>query len=341
MFHSARLHLTGWYLLLIMGISILFSVAFYTAATSEIQRVMRVQEFREQHPGEDMLRRSPSFFVRISPPRAQDLQETAERLKWTLIFINAGIFFLAGGGGYFLAGRTLKPIQDMVTEQRRFITDASHELRTPITSLRSEIEVGLRQKNLTLPEARALLESNLEEVISLQSLSDNLLQLTQAKPVSHSSDGVVMAESIKGALKIVSPLAIKKQIKLMHTERSGSIKGDSQRIIQLFVILLDNAIKYSPQSSTITITHRRTDRYVRVLVVDQGVGIAKEDLPFIFDRFYRADKSRSRESGGYGLGLAIAKKIAEDYNGSIHFSSTLGKGTTVTVKFPVIAGKNN
>src|SRR5579872_1505707 len=167
MFTSARLHLTAWYLFIIMFISILFSFAFYQIAEDEVSRVVKVRELREQRLNNEFLQ---IHHLPPSLPSVQELNDAQTHLKILLIFINGIIFILAGGGGYFLAGRTLNPIKTMMDKQKRFITDASHEMRTPLTTLRSEIEVGLRDKKLSLKEARGLLESNLEEVMNLQLL---------------------------------------------------------------------------------------------------------------------------------------------------------------------------
>ena len=163
MFHSARLQLTAWYLLIIMLVSIIFSVAFFNLSTREIQRVMRRQQFRQQLQNDTLITPNIGF----SGPTVEDLKESEDRLKLILLLINTGIFVLAGGGGYFLAGRTLRPIQEMVDEQNRFITDASHELRTPLTVLRSELEANLLGNHMSIHEAKKLIKSNLEEVINL------------------------------------------------------------------------------------------------------------------------------------------------------------------------------
>src|SRR5260370_24376310 len=126
MFQSARLKLTAWYLVLIMAISILFSLVLYRGITQEVDRSLRIQQFRiyqAEHPD--------ALFLAPPPPTdPQVFEEASDRIKLILILINLGIFIVAGGAGYFLAGRTLKPIKEMVDEQNRFITDASHELRT-------------------------------------------------------------------------------------------------------------------------------------------------------------------------------------------------------------------
>lgn len=178
MFRSARLKLTAWYLLIIMLISVSFSIGIYNVQIRELERFRRVQPIRAEDLTPNGIR-SRVFVIDQTL-----IDEAEDNLQFTLIIINVGILILAGYSGYFLAGRTLTPIREMVDEQNRFITDASHELRTPITSLRSEIEVTLRDKNLNLKEARELLKSNLEEVNNLQYLSDNLIKLSQNQKIN-------------------------------------------------------------------------------------------------------------------------------------------------------------
>lgn len=332
MFYSARLKLTAWYLLIIMFISILFSIIVYRIAAVEVERSLRAQQFRifrQEHPALGFF---PQFHIEPPPLDLQLLNEEKNRIKLILVFIDVAIFVLAGGAGYFLAGRTLKPIQEMVDEQNRFITDASHELRTPLTALRSEIEVNLRDKNLSLKDAKALLHSNLEEVGNLQVLSDSLLQLTQ---FHFQFETLSLADIIDEAVKKVIPLAKAKQITIEPTRSSSQVKGDKQTLTQLFVIILDNAIKYSPEGKSIRITAEKTDHSILIHITDQGIGVDKKDIPHIFDRFYRADTSRTKDTTpGYGLGLSIAKKIVEEHAGLISVKSSKAIGSTFTVQLP-------
>ncbi len=332
MFQSARLKLTAWYLTRIMAISILFRMVLYRAFTQEVDRSLRVQQFRiYQSENPDTL------FIQPPPPDPQVFQEASNRIKITLVLINFSIFVFAGGAGYFLAGRTLKPIQEMVDEQNRFITDASHELRTPLTALRSEIEVNLRDKKLALQDAKRLLASNLEEVENLQILSDNLLELAQfQKPNDNpQSTTVVLTEIIDDAIRKVNPLAKEKDITIQKQSDNYRLHGDKQSFVQLFVILLENAIKYSQPKTVVTVTASSFERTIQVMITDQGIGIDKKDIPHIFDRFYRADTSRTKQAvSGYGLGLSIAKKIVAIYKGSVNVKSEKGKGTTFTIQLP-------
>lgn len=332
MFTSARFKLTAWYLLIIMIISGLFSVVVYRGLTGEIDRVVRMQEVRNQ-TGEQV---GPFRVVRIIDPEL--IKEAKQRIFYALIVVNGWIFIIAGGAGYFLAGRTLKPIEEMVYEQQRFISDASHELRTPLTALRTEIEVGLRDKTLTIRQARSLLESNLEEVKILQSLSQHLLTLVRYNHTDENSryTSVLVSEATEQAVKTVSALAKKKNMTVTTDVKDVLIKGDKDRLWEVFVILLDNAIKYGLENSTITISSRLSNQFVSLDVRNQGEGIKASNIPYIFDRFYRVDVSRNKKNtSGFGLGLAIAKKIVQEHDGQIKVKSTPGKVTVFTVQLPI------
>jgi len=334
MFHNARIKLTVWYLLIIMLISILFSLEIYTILTRELERGFRTLS----------LRRAEQQLVSPSQPLRPQLLEpnyiqTAEgRIRVNLIYINLIIFGVSGVAGYFLAGRTLKPIKIMLEEQSRFVADASHELKTPLTSLRTEMEVYLRSKKNTVGEANALIKSNLEEINALQTLSDNLLQLAKypkqnGKTIFEKNS---IMEIIAMANKKISSLAKDKKITFVNKIEDATVSGDKQSLLQLFVVLFENAIKYSPQNSTVKIMAQKKDHLIIISVEDNGIGIGKGDLPHIFDRFFRADISRSKVNG-YGLGLSIAKEIVGAHNGSISVKSDLGKGTTFIVQLPLVS----
>lgn len=319
MFHAARIKLTAWYLLIIMLVSISFSVVIFRVLTSELDRFERIERVRIE-------RRFPA------------IDEIKHRLILRLININIFIFAGSALAGYFLAGRTLKPIADMVDEQNRFVTDASHELRTPLTSLKSEIEVNLRDPDLSPVQAKALLKSNLEEVNSLQVLSDGLIRLTQYQK-GHNGLAVTdvsLAGIAREAIRKVTNAAKEKRITVTNGIRNINIQGNQTALTELFVIFLDNAIKYSPKQKTIHLTSRKSDGHIIIDIADQGIGIDEKDIPHLFDRFYRADKSRTKTGvPGYGLGLSIAKQIVEQHHGTIRVHSELKKGTTFSVELPI------
>ncbi|HSX09558.1 MAG TPA: HAMP domain-containing sensor histidine kinase [Candidatus Saccharimonadales bacterium] len=329
MFQSARLKLTAWYLLIIMLVSGTFSIAFYRASTYEIQRVIDRIHYLQSQSNQLMLPTPPTAIITLD-----QLQDVKTRLQIALLIVNGIIFVIAGGAGYFLAGRTLKPIQIMVDEQNQFVSDASHELRTPIATLRAEMEATLLESHLGDKEARALVESNLEELGKLQELANSLLQLAyRSDKTSVPADEVSLDDIIKNAYKKVAPMAKKKHITFTISRISGKIHAEKNSLIEVFVNLFDNAIKYSPNDTEVIVNSTNKKHSSIITVKDHGMGISEKDLPHIFDRFYRADKSRTG-TDGHGLGLSIVKKIVTAYNGSITVNSTLDKGTTFILTFP-------
>src|SRR3989338_4570720 len=333
MFTTARLKLTAWYLLIIMLVSISFSVAMYRILTSELNRVEHLQRLRQERQLSLPLPNDIPSEFRQRLPRAflldpELIEETKNRLKMILLLINGGIFGMSSLAGYFLAGRTLRPIKNMVDEQNRFITDASHELRTPITSLKTEIEVNLRDKKLK-KETKNILESNLEEVNNLQSLSDNLIKLTQYQKTNGNIvfENVSLKEIIDEACRKVANLAKHRKISTHIKIKNIYLQADRQSLTEAFVIFFDNAIKYSRKNTSITLISYTTDHSIVVDIKDEGMGIDKDDIPHLFDRFFRADKSRAKtDVEGFGLGLSIAKQIIDRHNGTISVESEINKG---------------
>jgi signal transduction histidine kinase len=327
-FQAARLRLTAWYLLIIMIVSITFSFAFYIASSYGINRAV---------VGRYLLSTGGSLDHFLLPTALRNgLEDFKIQLRFALAIINGFIFIFAGGAGYFLAGRTLIPIKNMIDEQDRFISDASHELKTPLTALRSEFEVAiLDEKKIRLKEAKRLIKSGLVEIVNLQVLVENLLKLSREikKTDQVQIEEVSLLEVVEMALKKVIPLARQKHITINNLIDDYILKGETRSLTELFIILLDNAIKFSFKNSEIVITSKKSEHHIEIKVNDKGIGIDEKDLPYIFDRFYRADKSRS-EIEGYGLGLSIAKEIVKTHKGIISISSKSGKGTNVTVSLP-------
>jgi signal transduction histidine kinase len=276
--------------------------------------------------------------LQIGPPIFEDpdlIREINQRILTTLIFINLGVLVFSGILGYFLAGKTLTPIKVMLDEQNRFITDASHELKTPLTSLKSAFEVYLRDTGRTKKDADVLVRESVDEVNKLQKLSENLLTLSQFQNNGYIHfETVKLKEILQAAIHRIKPIAMKNKISIKNNDTKLTVYGNKENLTELFVILLDNAIKYSPSNTLVTITTQKTDGKVKVSVSDQGFGISKKDLPSIFDRFFRADNARVKKgAGGYGLGLAIAQKIVRNHNGIINVASTV-KGSTFSVTLP-------
>jgi len=335
MFKNARLKLTAWYLLILMFISVSFSLIIYKGITGEIDRFSQNQRLRIERRFEEN-----NYFPKPPEIRFVDpdlVEEMKNRLALILVIINSGIFFIVGSLSYFLAGKTLRPIQEMVEEQNRFISDASHEFRTPLTALKSSLEVNLRDKNLTVIDAKKVMNESVEDVNNLQKLSDSLLQLAQyEKPkINNHFEKNSLKKIISESLQNIEALAKNRNITIKSIIVDGSLGGDKYGLVDLFVILLDNAIKYSKEGSVISIKTKKTKNSIIVSIIDKGIGIEEKDIPHIFNRFYRSDKARSKKGiDGYGLGLSIAKKIVDQHKGTIEITSKLNKGTTVIVYLP-------
>jgi len=251
-----------------------------------------------------------------------------------LIFLN--LLTLVGGAflSHYLARRTLNPIERALEAQSRFASDASHELRTPLAAIQTENEVALRSKNLTLPRAKELLSSNLEEVMRLRDLSDGLLRLARGDQLH--VQPLWLDDIVTEAVNRVLKTAQLKRVSIEETVPHVQVMGDKDALVQVVVALLDNAIKYSDKKSEVTITSEKGATAHKLAVRDHGTGIPAEQLPHIFDRFYRVDASRTKQTtSGYGLGLAIARHIIEQHKGSIHVKSAPGKGSTFTLTVPV------
>ena len=313
-----------------MVLSLGCSAAIYHFSSNELARNTRrqVSFFDDQLP--------PPDFRSFANLRQNQLIASRQHLKGELAVFN--LLVLVGGGAisYGLARRTLRPIEESHEAQARFAADASHELRTPLTAMQTEIEVGLRSPALTKADAVKLLKSNLEEVAKLKSLSEGLLKLAgQAGHLDLNktiSSKQIVAESVNRVLKSAKA----KKIAIKDSSSSQKITADKPSLVEVLVILLDNAVRYSPAGSQVVITSGKKDDFGFIKIKDQGQGIDPVDLPNIFNRFYRADASRSKnQAEGYGLGLAIAKKIVDSHKGHIDVSSAVGKGSSFTVYLPL------
>ena len=242
-------------------------------------------------------------------------------------------------------GRLISTINDMIgrlqssfDQVKQFSVDASHELRTPLTVMRGELELALRSKQSN-EQYRRILSSTLDEILRMSSIIENLLLLAKGD-VGKSAfmfEEVALAPIIRELHEDGEMLAEKKHISVnLDDVDSLSVMGDSVRLRQLVLNLLDNAVKYTPEHGTISLSLVRENGSAKIVVKDNGIGIPAEDLSKIFDRFYRVEKGRSREMGGTGLGLSIVQWIAETHSGSVSVQSELNKGSIFTVFLPLM-----
>lgn len=334
MFHSAILKLTGWYLLILMTISLIFSVVIYNITSKEIES--RLEQLQSRFERSFVIESyEDNTHNPIYTAFRKDQDERAKgNLLASLFYVNVSILVAGGAGSYVLARRTLQDIEATHEAQSRFTSDASHELRTPLAVMRTELEVALKDSGLTKDELREVLESSLEEVNKLSRLSQMLLQLSKAE-----YDKLEMA---KLNLKDIVAQVVKRQnqpqgrITITSSQNVPAAYGNVASIEELIMILVDNAVKYSPASSTVTVKLSRQNNKACLQISNAGKGIKPDDLPYIFDRFYRGDASRTGGTkAGYGLGLALAKKIVEIHRGGLSATSAVNHTTTFKVVLPV------
>jgi signal transduction histidine kinase len=250
----------------------------------------------------------------------------------------AGIagLLISGVAGYWMAGRTLQPIANALERQRNFASDASHELRTPLTVMLTNAELLTLHPDRRLSEYQDVVADIIAETQRLSRLVADLLTLARADQGSAGlvKEQVDLSEVAAVVARQFVPLATAKGIgfQAMVGPRVF-VDGDRDRLQQLAVILVDNAVRYTRSGGVVMRVEQRGSEAV-LEVWDSGSGIAPEHLPHLFERFYRTDAARSTEEGGTGLGLALARWIAESHQGRIEVTSTLGRGSTFTLHLP-------
>jgi signal transduction histidine kinase len=267
----------------------------------------------------------------------KDLQTAKNRIKINLAVINGIILSFSGIGAYYLAGITLQPIKKALNKQKKFIADASHEFRTPLTVLKTTTEVALKNKALE-DNSREILQSNLEEINYLQKLADKLLRLAnyEKNGTTFQFTQLNLKKIIQQALKRIKPLAEDKNIALKTELENCPIKGNPEKLLEMTLIFLDNAIKYNQTNGSVTVSLSKNKHKAVFRIKDDGIGIAEKDLPQIFNRFYRTDQARSNDKvNGFGLGLSLAKQIINIHQGTISVDSKTDNGTTFTITFPL------
>lgn len=317
-----------------MGISLLFSVVLYQVALSEINA--RIENTQLGLASQSIITLIPQY--NLNDLRELQVHEASARLVSGLIYANLLILVSGGAGCYLLARRSLEPIERAHYAQSRFTSDASHELRTPLAAMKTELEVLLRSPKATKEEMREILESNLEEVNKLTKLSHTLLQLSRVEQKGLPTEKLAIEQVVRDAVKHHKKQGHK--IIVEAPKRALTINGHRDSIEELLSILLDNAIKYSTPKSSIHITLQSAyhGKRAAISITNDGDGIPAEHLPYIFDRFYRADSSRTGgDRSGYGLGLSLAKQIVDIHHATIQATSTPGKTTTFSVVFPTNA----
>lgn len=265
-------------------------------------------------------------------------QNMLSSLLYVVAIGDAVSIVIAVVAGLFLARRALVPIQVSWEKQQQFIADASHELRTPLAAILVNLERLFRYPDHTIEQESEKIMIGMQEARRLTKLVSDLLTLARSdsNELQILKQKLRLDELVLKCTQVFTELAIIKEVELKtEIEQPLEIVGDEERLHQLLVILLDNALKYTSEGGKIYVSCKREGQRVAVMVKDTGIGIPKEDIPFLFDRFFRVDKMRSRQTEGTGLGLSIAKWIVDAHHGKIQVSSEEGVGTSFLLTLPL------
>ena len=259
-----------------------------------------------------------------------------QKSTYAMVVLGIVALLLATVLGHILSGRAMVPLREAYEKQRQFAADASHELRTPLAVVMASADLLENDPSITSPFLKQVIADVRDEVKKMTRLVSDLLLVARSdnKALKLKLQKFDAAELLSQTARLMQPLADKKHIALdIRNCDAHVIQADEQKIKQLMLILVDNAVKYTPDGGEVHVGFEKAPQgHVRFFVQDTGIGIAKEDQRRIFDRFYRVDKARSREMGGNGLGLSIAQEIVNLHQGNIEVASTLGKGTRFTVE---------
>ena len=339
MFTKAHLKLTVFYSLFFFVLFWSFSFGLYiwvehSLGESYISQVKKLHDQTGQNIGE--FDDSKVTVVTIAGEVALD------RLANILVIFNAGLLLIIPITSLFFARRTLAPIKQVHEQQKQFVSDASHELRTPLTIMLGEMGVAL-QKQRSNEYYRQILTSNKEELNRLSLLVENLLFLAREDQNKNYLQFVTVdiTDVVSSVIAHLNSEIKKKRLEIVFKppEENIAVYANASLLTQLFFNLIDNAIKYTQAKGIITISLVKKNKIVEIVVKDTGVGISPAIQEKIFERFYRADSSRSL-SKGYGLGLPICRVIVKRHQGNLTLHSAEGKGSTFAVSLPVVSAKS-
>ena len=277
------------------------------------------------------LRITPTLVLQVARSLEPE-EEALDHLLAVLLLGGAAAIVIATIGGWFLAGKALSPVEVAFERQNVFVADASHELRTPLAVIRANAEF-LQERQPASEEAAEIVS----ETDRLSSLVDSLLAVARGDGTGEAAhDELDLGAVVEGSAASMRSLAAERGVALdVSAAPELRVRGSREQLRQLVVILVDNALRYTATGGQVDVDVARRDGSAVMAVTDSGIGIPPEALDHVFERFYRADDARTRDSGGAGLGLAIAQKLVDEHGGRISAESTPGQGSTFTVTLPL------
>lgn len=261
------------------------------------------------------------------------LDEANERYKHIIIMVMVFFWIMSVAASLYLAKWSRKPIQESLEKQKAFVENASHELRTPLAVIQNRLEALFRKPESTILDNSEHIASSLDEVRNMRLLTTNLLNLARRDDGIKPEIETIPASFFDDVFENYDMIADENGKSFVGTNQvARSINTDRTLLKQLMTILFDNAIKYTDADGQVALTVRATDRHLFISVADNGPGISDSDKKKIFDRFYRVDKARTRQKGGFGLGLSLAQQIVLALKGTITVKDNQPKGTIFEVK---------
>ena len=271
--------------------------------------------------------------VLINTTQLEQISQNHEQL---IVVVMASFWILSLLASLYLARVSVKPLLESMQKQQNFVENASHELRTPLAVLQNRLETLFRKPEATIMESSESIASSLEEVRNMRLLTTNLLNLARRDDGIKPDLGEVQPEFFNTIFTNYEMIATENH-KVFHFENriKRTIITDNLLLKQLMTILFDNAVKYTEEDGEINFVITATDRNLYLTVSDDGIGISQADKKKIFDRFYRVDKARTRQKGGFGLGLSLAKQIVDALKGSISVKDNKPHGTIFEVKIAI------
>jgi two-component system, OmpR family, sensor histidine kinase CiaH len=334
-FTRARLRLTALYIAILAAVVLLLSSSFYAVH----DRRVRDLGLREQARGES----ERGEMQRGSRPASLLLGEYLEILQGSIVLADIVAIAAAGALSYLLAGRTLRPIRDLMRSRHRFYADAAHDLRTPLAAMKAETEVALRDPERLSGDARRVLESSLEEIDRMSGMVEEMLLLSihgsrgegNLEGPAFAGEDCDIADLAATEVERMRSRAEAKGVKLaFEAAKPIILRLEWRSIARALANVVENAVKYTPAGGSVSVSLLASRARVEVVVADTGIGIRPADLPRVVDPFYRADAARASDGGGAGLGLAIVKRIMAEHGGSLEIASKEGEGTKVRLVFP-------
>ena len=328
--------LTLSYLAVIMTLSLIFTGIIYLLSTASLNRPLLPSEEENSSVSVEAPEFGEHSFENTFRKRLERRDNTTRMtIIYSLVGFNLGIFVIGIFVSRNLAKLTLAPIERAMMKQTQFIFDASHELKTPLTAMLVRNEVALRKKSLLEEKAREVIEKNIEEILKMKELTASMLDVARENGEPEKSTEVNVPEFLADLQEKLAPVAKERGVKIETEINLGKILRASaakNTLEQILTIFADNAMKYSGKK-IIYLRAGRRGKNVVFSVKDNGAGVKKEDQKRIFERFYQVDAARTRteDKASHGLGLAIAKNLAERQGYKIALRSSEGRGAEFEV----------